>query len=1271
MEDGSLDFRALIAEKRTKRLPNTYTKRTLLHSPVIRGIYPQFRVSLSKPLSGLSSSSINDEADQTLHAPVSDSYFGDSMSDDDDIVWNFEEASQKSDQQSTEEEFSTVKVMVRTTSVSVNGVEFALNSGVRSCAVVPGVSGGEDSLLLSIQSGFVLLVRIWRVPRSFGDASFSNRHRNSIETTTSHYFKPLVVQWWKTDGDNSAEMTGSCISAHASGMAVVSASASSVFRIHMCQSTSGGAQLLPHFNVPVNGVILHSCFAQPLPLGGDNHLTFLAVTFSNLRRLDLNLFSWHVSDTLTNNLTKCTLPLNNSFPVPVMVIPLARNHAFLFVAIDMFVVVTMHNITSADYSFRRYAYDGTFPTSFYLPETEEETETEGDPELEGEADKKDEKDKNYDKVYLSSDSGVIYSVEVGRSSLTYDPVIQVADPISVFTLQKDESGYLLNFASDSGGAKEILLSSLFPKGMVLDGKLPFSEATLVQDFRNWAPVVDVLVTDTFPVRNMAPYCSQEVWTLTGVGKRMKLTQLRSGYMVHKKTKPVAELRKADALFPLTICDRQFIFCSVLWGTKLLEYGGENEAFVEIETPPIITDEDTICVAVLGHSRIPTVVQFTPSRIAFSNMETTKVLDLGEYRIVHAKVSGKIAALIVERELVVSLQIYELACLDFSQDLQASDMLQEVCSADLSIEVSTMFLFVNSDTIWLFVGGFDSTLTLLECSKDKVEQLGWFELDKVNPYQKPTPNPKTLEPVVPHDLIFLPHNYQVFVGTDSGHVIQLGLSYLVKRLNLRVIQFLKLGCSPVRLHLCPTDPNLLLVSLRNLWLFNFYASSRPMQVAFDEKTDRAVWNVAEIPSKTDQHLQYVFAREDGLLLGSLFCHKVPLLKQISVGDAAKKVCFLDSVNLFAILCKCKEPLARLRIVDRKSNRMLPTVEVDYKTGSQRTDPVFGNGEMPVCGFVWRIQRLDRVSKKLLVGTSINNTSGSIKILDVSKIAIGEGTGVKVVELVSIAGDAPVTCIEQIGSTIFFSSGCKIYSTSYSFDNKKLRPIKTLTTLSSDVVSMSVDDDDHLLVNTRLDSLIVFKYHENDVDMENSEEEALDSLSVSYKDPVARSLVNHASLGSKIVAGSKLHSSVVIMDSSKSSAAPFSYTMSMIPRVFISKFNACWATEEQDRILSVGVNGELVALDPVYDNGLEISKLNHELDRKLSSFSGPSSAPKGNWSGLRMEWFIERLNRPFADKVTGKGFQNIYKPYFDFPQNTDSIIDYDLEDLATSQTSTVMI
>lgn len=1270
---------ALFFAKPNPPSPNNYLKKTLVSSPIIRGIFPDFKVFVQKPLSGLVSTSINDENDQTLHAPAQDSYFGDEIMEDDDILWGLEGlSSNKSTSVEPSTKSTLVNVLIKTTSLSINGVSYRVNSSIRSFTRIPGGLSGEDSLLISLESGFLLLIRIWRVPRN---------EKSSHKSTTSHVFRPYCVQWWDVSDSQSLDISGRELHSHATGLAVVSTSASSVFRIHMCQPTETGIQLSPHFNVPVDGLILHSCFSRPLDKTvGDNHYMFLVLTLSNQQRLEVSLYNWYAGETLENNLAKSTLPLNSSFPLPVKIVPLAKNASFLFIGVDQLTIVSVHSITSGDYSFSKFAYDGSFPTAAYIPEG---------PILSFE-------DENTDEVLLASDSGVIYSIIIeNKTSLAIQPIIRVADPISVFTLLRVASkGFLLNFASDTVGAKELLVSGLFSKdyisSLATGQKLGYSLAELRQDYRNWAPVVDVQIINSYKHRNLVLNCSEELWALTGVGKRTKLTHIRTGYRAKKETDTFPFLRKCTGLFILDFAKSLFLVCSMSFETKVLQYhlslldededstADNDEAsldvLMEIEDPIINVSETTLCISTIPGTNM--VVQFTPTSITFSNLRQMKKACF-PFRILFASIVDKYAFLVSEHDAgIQQFQIIKLSQYDsFGDDSTLIDSSSySSVSYPFSHQISNMKAFLSaSGSILVFFGTFNGLLIMAELSTETWNAPSFMntlvEIDLALTMQNASadihsvkPLPGIKHPVV-NDIVYSKYRDQIFVGGNLGEYIHLQINSGSRGNKFSTIRTLTLGATPVYLETCPLDPNFLLAHLRSLWVFNFDVSEFPLQVLFEEKAERAVLRLASIPTHEDQFLRFAFIREDGLTIGSVFTHEDTMAKQISIGDSAKKMVFLDNVNLFALLCHSKDVMSRIKFADRKTNRILPVVEIDSRLNQQRKFPIFQQNEMPICAFVWKIQRHDRISKKLIIGTLVEGLSGTLKVLDVGKIA-SDACVVRLMELISIPRDEPVSCIQQAKSTIFFSCGCKIYSTSYSLEERKLRSTRKLVSLPSTIVSMLVNEEGSLLVSTSMDSFFVFKYageewtQSPDPDAMIQDTESEESLQVLFKDPVLRSVVNHAQISRNFVLGDKLHASLVVIDPLKGSLTEqFNFRMSIIPRVFLANFRAYWASEKLDHILAVGVNGEIVSFDPANLSDRKVVDMKERLveagilQRSHHSDSDRLTADeKGPFNFLE-----EQLKRPFLDKVTGKGLFPVHRIFFDFHENEGKLIDCDLEEI----------
>mmetsp|Transcript_8685 Transcript_8685/g.10828 ORF Transcript_8685/g.10828 Transcript_8685/m.10828 type:complete len:134 (-) Transcript_8685:18-419(-) len=123
--------------------------------------------------------------------------------------------------------------------------------------------------------------------------------------------------------------------------------------------------------------------------------------------------------------------------------------------------------------------------------------------------------------------------------------------------------------------------------------------------------------------------------------------------------------------------------------------------------------------------------------------------------------------------------------------------------------------------------------------------------------------------------------------------------------------------------------------------------------------------------------------------------------------------------------------------------------------------------------------------------------------------------------------------------------------------------------------------------------------------------------------------------------------------------FSYKMSSIPRVYASKFNSYWANHEiskelksennNSNIICVGINGEITSI-----------RSPSNIDNELGDLA--KSLNTGKLINSLIESFVEVLNRPFIDKVTGKGLISINKPYFNYKDNKGKLINYDLDEIS---------
>lgn len=1225
--------------------PDIYVKRTVIRSSVVVRFFSDFSVCTNKPIEGLASTSVNDEADQSLHAMEQDSFFSSDMGDEDALMMGLEPDSDDTFLHTLPSEHTEIEVVVKLSSLLIEGVEYGLNSGVADAVRMKGAQGienGDDSLLITLRSGYLLLIRIWKVPRTYLGVGLGTASTNTKPTLTLHVFRPFVVQWWGMDSCRPLEMTGSSFSCHPSGLALVSASPQSLFRIFLPEITDLGLGFKPHFNVPVDGVILHSCFAHPLRASNTNtQILFLTVTFSEQKRLLLTLYSWFVADLLVSNLNQTTLPLNNTFSFPIMVIPLAQNSSFLFVFPDEFVIITAHNIWSADYSFKKFAYDGLFPTAYYTAPKSENTLL--DSFLTG------------DEVFMASDSGIIYRIHIDENeSFNCREFARIGESVSVFTIQlsSPDPGYILEYACDTGGAKKLhipqtLLSTF--TGTLNSDKVPYSDAKVLKDYKGWTSVIDFTVVSS--LRQM-PY-SQQKWGLTGSGKRTKLTHFQAGHLVLKLTRCYTDLRKCSHVFHFNFCGRLFMVCSLSLGSKLLEYLpekkrlgiDEDKSISEIISPFFETGLPTIfCNSVRD---LTIMVQYLSRGVLISDFKHSRFESFADKVLVDISIVGQLGAMVFLHGKDVSLNVYKI---NPSCDLDSTSeslFFEPFYQVSLELDYSCFQAYMVQDMLLLVVGFFSGKI-LIQCINSEGILTSRFivnldiSADKVQDILS-----------IPCSLAFVVHSRTLFVGTHSGTVKTF---YLNADFEPSAGKEYKLCNSAIKLYSSSYDNNFLFASSEALWVFNFYLSMTPQIVSFNERTDRNIISIAELPCDMPQFLTFAFLREDGLVLGNIFTFSTPLVKLVSIGEPAKKLLFFDPANLFVVLCRSKDPLSRLCFADRKYLKILSCNQLSIRTDMSDDPLIFGVNEMPLCAHIWTILRHDRVSKKLILG-SLVGLEGSLKILDIrKKHAKDKLSMVEITELYTLRHDKPIVCITQIGSAIFFASNNTIYSTLYIVEQKRLAELKKTVQLPSPIVSIDTKGN-LLLVNTLLDSVFTFK-----VDLMRLDDPAkiLENI---YNDPIPRSLVNILLIDSRIVAGDKLRSSVLVMDTTKPPKFPnFSYQFLFIPRVFTSlrSFDSVSEVDiaSEDHlnesgiasVVMVGVNGDIVEMSLAKENDPFLMNFKRNLiSRYRLSLDGP------------VEELLERLNRPFVGKVTGKGLQNVYRPFFDFQDNFGKVIDLDIDEL----------
>ncbi|RKP30922.1 hypothetical protein METBISCDRAFT_22817 [Metschnikowia bicuspidata] len=1204
---------SLVLPDRAKEPPQTYFKKTALLSPVVVKFCPDFVVCTTKPLEGLASTSVNDEADQTLHAesaPPSSSDFD----EDDEFMWGLRP--EDSFLETKPAEYARVNVVVRLSSIEIDFVPFALNSSVADVLHIRGdltAEVAEHLLLISLRSGFLLLVRLWKVSRKVFGAGFPPLDASVPETPLLSMFKPFVVQWWRLNEKNAAEMTGTALSCHLTGLAVVSASALLLFRIYMPQQTDLGLSFRPHFNVPVDGAILHSCFAQPVHELA-NQIMFLTVTFTDQNRLVLTLYSWFVADTLTDNLHQTSLLLSSTFPFPVMVVPMARHSSFLFVCPSELIVVSAHNILSADYAFQKYAYDHAFPTGHYIvPQTDAADAS--------------------DTIYLATDAGHVYSVGFAGDTLTCELRFKVHDSVAIFCVRVGpvEDGardIFLEYATDTGGRKTVQYCG------AVDGEERGADAcaagTVVASQRGWAPVVDVAVVARAGCRGL------DVWALTGTGARTKLTQLLLGYVARRDTRPYAELRRNRALFSFAVGKRRFFVCSLAFDSTLVEYTAPDPtafatpargALAEIVSPCFVSTQPTLLCATLPGTSV--VAQFVPSGVLFSNFDRARFERFGARVLLSASMDASVVAVVFKSGHALSLGVYSVTV---DPSLADADALyfRRIYEAPLDADFTAVHVRVSGDVAYVLVGFFRGRVVV-----HNIE----LQLHVVRTEEVVLPPGQHVSGAraAPCSFAYLEHLDALFVGCFCGLVFR----YVFGATHApQVAQTIQLGATPVFLHPCISDRHFLFALADAPYLYNFYASAMPERVSFAEREERRMALVAELPVVDPAHIPCGFLRDDGLVVASVFAHSTSIVRQVAVDAPARRIVHYPPADVLVVLLKARADAPRLFVADRRSLRPLPFLSPETASPDGR---IFRLEDDPVCVIVWTIARPDRVSRKLVVGCR-SGSGGSLKILDISR----QRDAVFMRQLHEIRHAAPVSCVCQAGASIFFLSGNSLFSVRYLQEQKRLGYEQKAARLPSAVTELHAERR-VLLVSTLLDSVFAF-----DISSETDETAAADApptrWPVMYNDPVPRSLANVFQLDSLVVAVDKLHSCVLVMDmAARARMALFSYQLAFIPRVYYR--GTLGGADPAADVLCVGVSGDWVTLT-------------------LMGAQSPFVAALGKILKLRFRLtlpqpvaeLMEHLNRPFTGKVTGKGLHNVYRPIFDFPANQGKVVDFDVEEVS---------
>lgn len=533
----------------------------VVSSPQVLGLF-RVQYAVNKPLEGLPASpddgNILPRDSVRLFSQDADS-FGDYGFDDlDDEMLKYTEAELKLEEREPQQQMEApevyspvldaVIVRVHKSQLTV-GKEavFKLPSTVRACAVLRGAQlaqgKDEDSVLLTLTSGFLLLIRLFQVGGGV---------------------KPYVVQWWRASHHDDTlpvpTTVGREIITHDSGSAIAIAAHKDVIRLHCCVQTRRGVMLDKIQNLYIDGTILHTCFLETPDPSADEHAMLCSLMVTSDKRYIVRLFEWWPDEERVSEHTPLLFP--SGFDIPVFTLPFKES---IFMMMEKSIVlVSANNILAGDHKHTSVAFPGSFPVGVYRPTTRIIAE---DPDNE---------------ILVATEDGTIYSVVIFLERIHIRPILRVPH-ISQFILEKEDAQYHLIYASDFHPGGYIIFDDVEKDAHESDVLKP-SRGERSHSWDNWAPLWDLEVVDS--------QGQQELWLAHG----KSLSQMKKGLPASLDFVD-ATLKYAVSVFHHFANDTLYFILGFVDASMIFKL--ENDTMISLEDTPISLTMGTVHISSYG------------------------------------------------------------------------------------------------------------------------------------------------------------------------------------------------------------------------------------------------------------------------------------------------------------------------------------------------------------------------------------------------------------------------------------------------------------------------------------------------------------------------------------------------------------------------------------------------------------------------------------------------------------------------------------------------
>ncbi|GME84143.1 unnamed protein product [Ambrosiozyma monospora] len=250
-----------------------------------------------------------------------------------------------------EGELISVNVFISPTSIRIDNRESILfHTTVLGACVLPGneQSKYEDSLLVGLKSGLVLLMRIALI---------------------DGFVQPIILQKLKLENNFNSDnllQLGYNVAAFRLGNVVSISAFSRITRLYMVQYNKHGIPcILNPVNLVAGGAIVRSCFFEPV---SSNHIALLTLVSTRFNVLQFEYNDFYLEPDFKASHKKVTTLLNNDMDLPYFMISLRNTSCVLLLQEKKCVIMGINRLFSnegPDYSTCDFLPDK--PCSYYIP----------------------------------------------------------------------------------------------------------------------------------------------------------------------------------------------------------------------------------------------------------------------------------------------------------------------------------------------------------------------------------------------------------------------------------------------------------------------------------------------------------------------------------------------------------------------------------------------------------------------------------------------------------------------------------------------------------------------------------------------------------------------------------------------------------------------------------------------------------------------------------------------------------------------------------------